>query len=121
MSTKHKAPQGQPWKTDELGIVTWAKGTDPYDEIAPALAVMQAPTNLQLAVSQLHINLCLARSVALSVFGTEWDEYVLDVYDRLKDLKDDFDHADDPPEPGEARERAPYATVQRGTTGNGGG
>jgi hypothetical protein len=95
MSTKNKAPQGQPWKTDELGITTWAKGTDPMDEVRLTLAVMPgASENLRVAASEVHLAMSVARSIALSLFGGEWDEFVVDIYDRLKDMRDDFDHAD---------------------------
>jgi len=97
MSTKNKAPHGQPWKCDELGITTWANGTDPMDEVRATLAVMPgAPENLRLAASEVHLMMSVARSIALSLYGGEWDEFVVDVYDRLKDMRDDFDHADGP-------------------------
>lgn len=104
MSTKNKAPTGQPWKCDELGVVTWAKGTDPMVEVREAPHV---PENLRLAADQAHLGLSLARSISVSLFGQDWDEYVLDVYDRIKDLKDDFDNADDPQVPTPDRPKTP--------------
>jgi hypothetical protein len=94
MSTKNKAPSGQPWKVDELGVVTWATGTDPMVEVRESMPRM-IDQNGQLAVERVHVTLSLARSVAVSLFGADWPDYVLDVYDRIKDVRDDFDHADD--------------------------
>lgn len=108
MSTKQKAPSGQPWKIDELGIITWAKGTDPIEEAKVALDIMPGiPENLPLALNQTHLLMALARTIALSLFGNEWDAHVIDVYDRLKDMKDDFDHANDPIEPVAQAEQRP--------------
>jgi hypothetical protein len=106
MSTKNKAPSGQPWRVDELGVITWAPDTDPMVEVVQAMrpslegnvtvpAKLALDASTQLAVRQVHVTLGLARSIAVSLFGTEWGDYVMDVYDRIKDARDDFDHADD--------------------------
>jgi hypothetical protein len=91
-----KAEGGRLYDLDSLDVVRWRNGKDHVREICEELVLAQAPENLLLAILDLHRNMRAAQAIAVNLFGTEWPDYVVDMYDRLKDLKDDFDNADEP-------------------------
>ena len=44
-----------------------------------------------------HADLTTARAIALSIFGTEWKDFAMDVYDRLQTAKDEVDDGGEEP------------------------
>ena len=99
MSTKQKTPLGNPkFSVDGFGVITWTEGQDPFGFAMSALQTAQAPEDLKEAATQVHADMTTARAIAVSLFGTEWRDFVMDVYDRLQTAMDDDDEDDEEPE-----------------------
>ena len=56
---------------DGFGVIEWDEGKDPVGAGADPAAMT------------LHGDLKTARAIAISLFGGEWRDFVMDVYDRL--------------------------------------
>ncbi len=95
MSTKQKAPLSNPKFTiDNLGIVTWSEGQDPFDHVLSTLETTQDPDKVKETATTMHSKLTVARGIAVSLFGDDWDDYVFAIYDRLVGSKDPVDPSD---------------------------
>jgi len=102
MSTKQKNPLSNPkFSVDGFGVITWSEGQDPFVFALTALEVTEAPEETKTAATLVHADLATARSIAVSLFGTEWRDFVMDVYDRLQTaLEDDEEEEEETPEGG---------------------
>ena len=74
-----------------FGVIAWAEGEDPFGKALVVLENVEAPELLKEAAVLVHADLTTARAIALSIFGTEWKDFAMDVYDRLQTAKDEVD------------------------------
>lgn len=89
---------------DGFGVITWSDGKDPFkkaveviDSVPPNAAKAEFDEVRDAAIL-VHGSLEVARSIAVSLFGPEWRDFVMDVYDRLQStLEDEID--DEPADP----------------------
>jgi hypothetical protein len=96
MSTKQKASVvDRGFAVDGFGVITWGDGKDPFkksieviDSVPPNPAKSEFDEVRDAAIL-VHANLEIARSIAVSLFGTEWRDFVMDIYDRLQSTLED--------------------------------
>jgi hypothetical protein len=90
----------------QFGIIVWPEGQDPIVATTEMLEDAEAPDALQTATVHLHVDLVVARGIAVSLFGPDWRDFVMDVYDRLlverEAVEDDAE-----PEPARATAETP--------------
>ena len=63
---------------DVFGIPVWKSGHSPLEHLKD-----QDPDK-QTAAIDLHEDLCIARSVAVAIYGASWADHVLSVYQLLQ-------------------------------------
>jgi len=84
------------WREDEFGVLTWAgymlddryvpSGHEPFARLLDgADASSSLPDGVRDAAVHVHDQLQIARSIAVSMFGKQWREHVMAVYDRMQD------------------------------------
>jgi len=87
---------------DQFDVPHWRPGANPFEQQMRRLAEIieeiekghdkeaaERLNELHSSASVLHGNLLHARAIALSIFGPEWPDHVMDVYDRLMDADPD--------------------------------
>lgn len=77
-----------------FGIVAWGEGQDPFPVHLEVLKSTAAPETLQESATLTHADLTTARAIAISLFGLEWKDFVMDVYDRLRDRVEELEEGD---------------------------
>jgi hypothetical protein len=91
MSTK---PVDRGFTIDGFGVITWNAGKDPFKKAVDVIDSVPAnPAKAEFdemrdAAIVVHAGMEVARSIAVSLFGTEWRDFVMDVYDRLQTTLD---------------------------------
>jgi hypothetical protein len=69
------------------GIPVWPDGQDPIIGTMEMLEDAEASDTLRAATANLHADLVVARGIAVSIFGQNWREFVMNVYDQLQEEK----------------------------------
>lgn len=82
-----------------FGIIGWHDGEDPFAQHLEVLKGL-TPTEGEAALGEyvetaslVHADMTTARAIAISLFGAEWKDFVMDVYDRLQTEREEEEDA----------------------------
>ncbi len=82
------------WVEGEFGSIWWRTGKledgsigslDPFSKMLRILKESRVEENTRTAAINVHDDLDVCRSIAISLFGRDWQEHILPIYDRFKE------------------------------------
>lgn len=73
------------WKTRSNGDVHTIEGHDPFNVF---MSCLDHVPEIKAAALFVRDDLYTARTIAVSIFGRQWEVHVMEVYDRLLKCKD---------------------------------
>jgi len=108
MSDRPKVVDTRRFTVDSLDQVQWRQGDSPFDHWSAQMNEWQAKDVDVAQDVDREVNVLLpkasvvlfrdlegARAIAATLFGKDWPEFVMDVYDRLQLAKNNVDLAED--------------------------